>query len=90
MKLVTFLTAEGSERIGALNGDETRVVDLAAADDQLYFGSMLDLMEAGKSGLDRARDILSASSADAGLDLAGLTLRTPVPMPLQILSLIHI
>ncbi len=84
MKLVTFLTAEGSERIGALNGDETRVVDLAATDDQPCFASMLDLMEAGKLGLDRARDILSASSADAGLDLAGVTLRTPVPVPPQI------
>mgnify|MGYP006419532397 CR=1 FL=1 len=84
MKLVTFLTADGIERIGALNSEETKVFDLAAADNQPYFASMLHLMEGGETALGRAREILSASNPEAGLDAAAITLCTPVPLPPQI------
>ncbi|MDE0781029.1 MAG: fumarylacetoacetate hydrolase family protein [Alphaproteobacteria bacterium] len=84
MKLVTFRTADGVERVGVLNDDETKVIDLAAVDAQPYFESMLELIEADDMALGRAREILSASNADTGLDLASVTLCTPIPIPPQI------
>ena len=80
MKLVTF-TNGGDPRVGALNGDDTRVVDLAAADNQPYFATMLDVIEAGDTAVGRAKDIVA--SAD-GIPLADVTLKTPVLMPPQI------
>ena len=80
MKLVTF-TNGGEPRVGALNADETRVVDLAAADDQPYFATMLDVIEAGDTAVGRAKDIVG--SAD-GVPLADVTLKTPILVPPQI------
>jgi 2-keto-4-pentenoate hydratase/2-oxohepta-3-ene-1,7-dioic acid hydratase in catechol pathway len=84
MKLVTFRTADGAERVGALNDDETKVIDLAAADNKPYFASMLELIEDEDMALCRAREILSASNVDAGLDLASISLCTPIRIPPQI------
>jgi 2-keto-4-pentenoate hydratase/2-oxohepta-3-ene-1,7-dioic acid hydratase in catechol pathway len=84
MKLVTFAhtgTNGGEPRVGALNGDETRVVDLAAADGQPYFATMLDVIEAGDTAVGRATDIVA--SAD-GVPLADVTLKTPILVPPQI------
>ena len=42
MKLVTFTIGSGEPRVGAINLDETRVVDLAAVDNQPYFSFFQD------------------------------------------------
>ena len=41
MKLVTFTIGSGEPRVGAINLDETRVVDLAAVDNQPYLSDKL-------------------------------------------------
>ncbi|MDA1310420.1 MAG: fumarylacetoacetate hydrolase family protein, partial [Proteobacteria bacterium] len=88
MKLVTFTAGGGAPRVGALSEDETRVIDLAAADDQPYFQTMLALIEAGDPAVARAREIVAASGDDAGggtgFPLADIALLTPVPQPPQI------
>lgn len=84
MKLVTFLDADGAERVGALNGDETKVVDLAAADQQPFFATMLDLIEGGETALASAHEVVEAAADSVCHDLASVTLRTPVSVPPQI------
>ncbi|MBO21148.1 MAG: isomerase [Rhodospirillaceae bacterium] len=88
MKLVTFMVEGGDPRVGALNSDETAVVDLAAVDDQPWFRTMLDLIEEGDSAVARAREIVAASCDDVGgrvvFPLADVNLLTPVPRPPQI------
>ncbi len=81
MKLVTFTNGGDEPRVGALNGDDNRVVDLAAADNQPYFATMLDVIEAGDTAVGRAKDIVA--SAD-GIALADVTLKTPILVPPQI------
>ncbi|MCZ6510685.1 MAG: FAA hydrolase family protein, partial [Alphaproteobacteria bacterium] len=75
MKLVTF-TNGGEPRVGALSDDETRVVDLAAADDQPYFATMLDVIEAGDTAVGRAKDIVASASGSASFALPDVTLKT--------------
>ena len=83
MKLVTF-TNGGEPRVGVLIDDDTRVVDLAAADNQPQFATMLDVIEAGDSALAQARDICAAASDATSLPLSEVTLKTPVAVPPQI------
>lgn len=83
MKLVTF-TNGGEPRVGALSDDETRVVDLAAADDQPYFATMLDVIEAGDMAVGRAKDIVASANGSASFALPDVTLKTPVLLPPQI------
>ncbi len=87
MKLVTFThggTGGGEPRVGALNDDETRVVDLAAADDQPYFATMLDVIEAGDTAVGRAREIVASANGSASLALADVALKSPILVPPQI------
>lgn len=86
MKLVTFRRPGQGDRIGALAGDETHLVDLAAADSDpaAPFSSMLDLIAAGMQGIERARDVIATAKPDAIVAVADVTLRTPVPEPPQI------
>ena len=87
MKLVTFTngpTDNDGPRVGALNDDETRVVDLAAADDQPYFATMLDVIEAGDTAVGRAREIVASANTSASIALAEVTLKTPILVPPQI------
>ena len=83
MKLVTF-TRGAAPRVGVLIDDDTRVVDLAAADNQPHFATMLDLIEAGDRAVAQARDIAAAASDANSLPLAEVTLKTPVAVPPQI------
>ncbi len=83
MKLVTF-TNGSAPRVGALIDDDTRVVDLAAADNQAYFATMLDVIEAGDTAVSQARDIAAAASDATSIALAEVTLKTPVLLPPQI------
>jgi len=84
MKLVTFTTAASGPRVGALNAAEDRVIDLAAADNQPFFGSMLAMIEAGDTAVSRAREILASAADGTGLTITEVTLLTPVPDPPQI------
>ncbi|MCC6176862.1 MAG: fumarylacetoacetate hydrolase family protein [Chloroflexi bacterium] len=78
MRLVTFRDADGAERLGAVAGD--RVVDLAKASNGDLPASMLGLIEAGPSGLDRAREA-AEQGASSSVALASVTLLAPIPRP---------
>lgn len=73
MKLVTY-TRGGEPRVGALNASEDGIVDLP-------FDSMQALIEAGPTGLDRARD--AAAKASSFVPMQDATLLAPVPVPVQ-------
>lgn len=90
MKLVTYTTAGGAERVGALTADLQSVVDLAAAARALgerdnAFASMLALIEADDAGLALARAALAHGESPAGARLrsalASVSLKAPVPRP---------
>jgi 2-keto-4-pentenoate hydratase/2-oxohepta-3-ene-1,7-dioic acid hydratase in catechol pathway len=87
MKLVTYRAdIEAAARLGVMDGD--LVVDVtrlgAMMGDELP-GSMLDLIEAGRSGLATLRACLDGAEGDyaAGVatDLANVTLLAPIPRP---------
>jgi len=83
MKLITFEHADGSRRIGAVVGDNDRVVDLSAAAagsrDATTFADMLNLIDGGEPALERAADLVH--KATSTLPYAGLKLLAPVPVP---------
>ena len=92
MKLVTFKTAAGEQRIGALREDLRTIVDLKAGAgvlgaDQGPFATMLALIEAGNDGLATARQILDLAATARGastlVDLGTVRLMAPVPVPQQ-------
>jgi len=92
MKLVTFKTATGEQRIGALRDDLRSIVDLKAGAaivgaDAAPFATMLALIEAGDDGLATARKIVEAAATARGastlVDLASVRLMAPVPVPQQ-------
>lgn len=92
MKLVTFKTAAGEQRIGALRDDLRTIVDLKAGAAILgakpdAFNTMLALIEACDEGLATARKIVELASTDRGkptlVDLASVKLMAPVPVPQQ-------
>lgn len=79
MKLATFHDQRGS-RVGVVRADEGRVFDLTAAAPE--FADMGALIAAGPDALARARDLSSRPGA-ATLPLDAVTLRAPLPRPLQ-------
>ena len=86
MKLVTFETASGEQRIGALQDDLKTIVDLKAGaeksgGDVKPFADMLALINAGEKGLAAARAILAKADKSALVDLASVRLLAPVPVP---------
>ena len=81
MKLVTFETAAGGQRIGALLPGEARVVDFAASDAAPYFRDMLALIDGGEVALEHARRCVATPAVTH--DLAAVTLKAPVPEPRQ-------
>jgi 2-keto-4-pentenoate hydratase/2-oxohepta-3-ene-1,7-dioic acid hydratase in catechol pathway len=82
MRLLTFQHSSGP-RLGALVENEV-VLDLAAADPQPAFGSMLALIDAGEPGLERARALVAHPAAAATVPLAEVALLAPLPEPRQI------
>ncbi len=84
MKLVTFTVGSGEPRVGAMNGDDTRVVDLAAADNQPYFATMLDLIEAGDEAVARAKDVVGSANGSNSHAIADVSLKSPILVPPQI------
>lgn len=89
MRLVTFTTA-GSTRLGAFINNDTSVVDLAGAaeqispeDDNTAFASMLALIDGGDAALTRAYELCDRTvtwGIDAAI-LARETVRLEAPLP---------
>jgi 2-keto-4-pentenoate hydratase/2-oxohepta-3-ene-1,7-dioic acid hydratase in catechol pathway len=82
MKLITFEIAGGSRRIGAVVGDNDRVVDLTAAAgsaNAAVFADMLSLIDGGEPALAQANDFVKAAAAT--LPLSELSLLSPIPVP---------
>ncbi|MFN0070715.1 MAG: fumarylacetoacetate hydrolase family protein [Chloroflexota bacterium] len=78
MRLVTFSTGtSGGARLGALKGDT--VVDLAHASHGELPSSMLELVQAGPSALEKARAVV-ASATDT-MPLSQVKLMAPIPRP---------
>ena len=95
MKIVTFATQGGDERLGVLG--RTGIVDLAAAaqarngSEAGHVGDVLALLQAGEAGRVLAHELAEWASArpDAGFVLAPATIRllAPVPRPPKILCM---
>lgn len=81
MKLVTFITSQGQEHIGALLDDLKTVVDFTAQDTSTAFSGMLQLIDAGPAALERARQMVAAPAVTHAL--SSIRLRAPVPEPRQ-------
>jgi 2-keto-4-pentenoate hydratase/2-oxohepta-3-ene-1,7-dioic acid hydratase in catechol pathway len=75
MKLTTFLTANGSEHIGAVLPDESRVVDFTASDPSPAFRDMLSLIDGGPAALAKARTLKQSHA------LSSVKLLAPLPRP---------
>jgi 2-keto-4-pentenoate hydratase/2-oxohepta-3-ene-1,7-dioic acid hydratase in catechol pathway len=93
MKLVTFRTAAGEERIGAVRDDLASIADFKAGaaalgiDPGAAFNTMIALIEAGDAGLAAARQVVELAAtprgASAVVDMASVRLLAPVPVPQQ-------
>ena len=81
MKLVSFFTQDGAEHIGSVDDDGGSVVDFTAADASPVFRSMLDLIDAGPAGLERAREAERRGAVRHGIEQ--VRLRAPLPEPRQ-------
>jgi 2-keto-4-pentenoate hydratase/2-oxohepta-3-ene-1,7-dioic acid hydratase in catechol pathway len=92
MKLVTYETADGEARIGAVLDDLRTIVDLRAGASMLgekadAFDDMLALIDAGDDGLALAHRVVgqagTGQSAQALRSLDSVRLLAPVPVPRQ-------
>ena len=86
MKLATFKTKTGENRVGAVLNGDTQVLDLTgAATGDPRFASMLALIDAGDAALDEARRLVDAHASDSTLvcALGDLELISPLPEPRQ-------
>ena len=89
MKLATFVAENGRPTLGCVDAGRGVILDLAAASmlaagtADAIFASMLDLIEAGAAGLDRARAVARSWPRAAEVALAGTTLMSPLPVPPQ-------
>jgi 2-keto-4-pentenoate hydratase/2-oxohepta-3-ene-1,7-dioic acid hydratase in catechol pathway len=89
MKLATFVRADGSAAVGAVDTKGNRILDLQAASQATQggadpaFASMLALIDAGPAGLDRARTLEKSWPAAASVPLEGTRLMAPIPEPRQ-------
>jgi 2-keto-4-pentenoate hydratase/2-oxohepta-3-ene-1,7-dioic acid hydratase in catechol pathway len=81
VKLVTFITAQGLEHVGAVLADGATIVDFTASDQATHFRSMLELIDGGEAALDHARVLERAPRVTHVLE--HVRLRAPVPEPRQ-------
>jgi 2-keto-4-pentenoate hydratase/2-oxohepta-3-ene-1,7-dioic acid hydratase in catechol pathway len=90
MKLATFLRKDGSPAVGVVDTGRGAILDLARAHERAHGGStpefvsMQALIEAGESGLARARALAGTWPLEAEQPLAGTTLLSPLPVPQQL------
>ena len=84
MRLVTFRTASGPVKLGALLADGA-VLNLSAAGDRVAaFSSMLALIEAGPLAWEQARGLVAARPGKAIVRAGTYSLLAPLPIPPQI------
>jgi 2-keto-4-pentenoate hydratase/2-oxohepta-3-ene-1,7-dioic acid hydratase in catechol pathway len=87
VKLVTFRTKSGEERIGALLDDLSTIADFRAASGAAYFADMLTLIDGGPAALADAKRIAGDVSAGrdkaAAVKLSDVKLLAPLPVPRQ-------
>jgi len=90
MKLATFMAERGAVALGAVSADESVVVDLQRAHEQLKRGrtlsleSMQALIESGAEGIGLVRQLAEAAPDECRYPLADLRLLAPLPEPPQI------
>lgn len=90
MKLATYETALGEQRVAAIDTAAQRALDLAEAAQCLgigevaSFNTMLALIEAGADGLARARELEARWPEGATKPLAEIRLLSPLPQPRSI------
>jgi 2-keto-4-pentenoate hydratase/2-oxohepta-3-ene-1,7-dioic acid hydratase in catechol pathway len=88
MKLATFKSG-GIERVGIVHDNDSRLFDVAQAAQRAgapaTFGSMLSLIDAGDTALDRAHDLFDRYRGDDDLSVAvaDAEILAPVPEPRQ-------
>ena len=85
MKLITFST-EDTPRTGVLTADETRIVDLHAADPALP-ADMLSFLQMGDAAMDAARQLAANPPAAAAIPFDEKLLRAPIDNPQKIIAI---
>lgn len=91
MRLVTFVSAGESPRVGALINDDTRIIDLQAAhsaawkDESMHLRSVLALVEGGQDALDLAYETIKRQKGpgDRVVPRSSVRLLAPIPNPPQ-------
>jgi 2-keto-4-pentenoate hydratase/2-oxohepta-3-ene-1,7-dioic acid hydratase in catechol pathway len=89
MKLVTFVSADGAQRAGALIENDLKVVDLQAAHVARWkqqapaLASVLAIAEGGANALGQAHEAVRAATDDAIRARASVQLLAPIPAPPQ-------
>ena len=89
MRLVTYRTPSGDDRVGAFIDNDRRIVDLARAHASVHggetrmFASMLALIDSGGAGLAAAQSLVDVPPAEAVVERGGVKLRAPLPRPRQ-------
>ena len=88
MILATFRRGNGHISIGVVDRDRQQILDLQLADPYpgAPFQSMLQLIQSGEEGLDRARQTVARTQwqGSAATPLQAVKLLSPVPVPEQI------
>jgi 2-keto-4-pentenoate hydratase/2-oxohepta-3-ene-1,7-dioic acid hydratase in catechol pathway len=82
VKLVTFQTIDGEERLGALRADGG-LLDLTKGLPERAFASMMALIDAGEEAWAEARRFIAADPLRSRLAASDFALRAPLPLPRQ-------
>jgi 2-keto-4-pentenoate hydratase/2-oxohepta-3-ene-1,7-dioic acid hydratase in catechol pathway len=90
MKLATFQTADGQQRVGLVHSNDSRILDLAAAVQRLGidnspFKSMLSLIDAGDAALGVGREAFEVFGhhEELSVGVAEAEILSPLPEPRQ-------
>ena len=88
MKLVTFASVAGEERLGVLTDNENVVLDVGAASERSFgrercVGSMQALIESGREGLEMVAALVARGGEGSCHQLADVRLLAPLPRPVQ-------
>ena len=76
MKILTYQTKAGGQRLGALSPDERHVIDLST-----LAPDAIALLEGGEQAIDAAREHLAITPQENWTELEQVTLCSPVPRP---------